>query len=358
MGKHISPPYECYRCGYKTNQKHHMRMHMERKTTCPATNASTELTQEIKQEILRSRIYRPQLPSSTVPCIFNDASHMTQPHPHSFINFNTHIYNYNNMNAIMNIITPNLSDGERVIKFVEYKQKEMISLCDDVENMFQSQIRKFRNDEYFFGYHLTINEILELFDKILKLKYDDFTDMNIIYNKENNKINILDDTLEWEDHLLDRGIQYIIECVQDCFLHEYERYLASKIRSLTGQTKQSYKERLEEYYRFIAVFDMPPLCSDKNKHCQIDFITNDVIDEFYPLFVKVKKSIKVSEKNELKRKFVDIVKHGSEKNTKNFYTEFYNLYNKNDRFKEYITKLGCIDDDLYNEETSNHKIAL
>jgi len=316
-------PYECFRCGYQTLQKMHIKRHLDRKKQCPATICNIDLTTEIKNEILKSRIYRPPPPQSS---------------PVSTIN--TQIYNYNNMGTIMNIICRNLPEEQRLTSFVEYNRKEMMCLCDDIEIMFKSQVRKFRNDKCFGGYYLDTNELLVVFDKILKLKYDDFTDMNIIYNKENNKFNILDDTCEWEDFLLDKGIKYIIEQAQDGFLHEYERYLITNINSLSGQDKQIRKEYLQEYYKFIATFSMPPLCSIKNKNMQSDFVTSQIIDEYYSLYSKVDSNLKVSEKNELKRKFMELIKKGCEQNSKNFYNEFYSMYTTDDRFKIYIDNLG------------------
>lgn len=319
--KNISPPYTCYRCGYETHHKAHIKNHFNRKKICPATIRNDELTDEIKNEILRSRIYRPP-PEASVPSI------------------NNQIYNYNNLGTIMNVICKNIPEEQRITKFVEYNQKEMLCLCDDIEIMFKTEVRKLRNDKCFKGYFLDIDEIYEVFDKILKLKYADFSDMNIIYNKHHNKFNILDDTCEWEDFLMEKGIKYIIEQVQDGYLHEYERYVVSNILTLSGQDKQTYKEHLREYYKFLSTFNMLPLCSTKNKNMQSDFVTPQIIDEMYPMYTLIRDTIKLTESNELRRRFIDLIKKGCERNSKNFYTEFYNLYNTNENFKQYIENLS------------------
>lgn len=302
--KNKNPPYECYRCGYKTDRKIHMRGHLLRKTPCPATITSTELTEEIKEEILRARIYRPpQAPPVPAPVTLAQS-------------INSQTYIYNNLGTIMNVICKNIPEEQRVTKFVEYNQKEMLCLCDDIEIMFKSQVRKLRNDKCFKGYFLDTDELFEVFDKILKLKYDDFSDMNIIYNKQDNKFNILDDTCEWEDFLLEKAVKYIIEQVQDGYLHEYERFVVSNILSLSGQDKQIYKEHLQEYYKFLSAFGMSPLCSYRNKQMQSDFVTDQIIDEMYTIYTTIKDNIKVSERNELKKRFVELIKNGCERNTK------------------------------------------
>lgn len=320
-----NPPYECYRCGYKTFHKEHMRNHLKRKTVCPATIHSIEMTETIKQEILRSRIYRPP----PTPPVTHNISHQ--------------VYTQNNIGTIMNVICPNLSVEKRLSRFVQYNNKELVCLYDDIENMFEPQVRRFRDDKCFTGYYLDIDKLLEVFERILKLKYDDFTDMNIIYNKDNNNFNILDDTYEWEDFLLERGIKYIIEQVQDGYLHEYERYIVTKIRSLSGQDQQRYKEYIQEYYKFLASFDMHPLCSYRNKDINPEFLTDDVIDEFYTIYSSVKDNIRVTERNDLKRRFVEMIKSGCERNKRNFYQEFYKLYNTNENFKRHIESLDAIE---------------
>jgi hypothetical protein len=46
---------------------------------------------------------------------------------------------------------------------------------------------------------------------ISKCKDKDYSDMNIIYNTKEHKINILDDTNEWSESLVKKGRKVMIE---------------------------------------------------------------------------------------------------------------------------------------------------
>lgn len=53
------PPYECIRCGYKTNDKYLMRRHFyDKKKTCQGIVNNIELTDDIKECILENRKYK------------------------------------------------------------------------------------------------------------------------------------------------------------------------------------------------------------------------------------------------------------------------------------------------------------
>lgn len=52
-------PYECPRCGYKTDQLGCIRRHLfDRKKGCPSTKSDIVLTDEIKEYVLNNRVYR------------------------------------------------------------------------------------------------------------------------------------------------------------------------------------------------------------------------------------------------------------------------------------------------------------
>lgn len=327
--RHRDIPYECCRCGYTTYHKSHMQYHLNRNRVCPAKNTNIRFTDEIKEFILENRVYHPQ-PSQPVP-----------PQPQPVVN-NTQIHQQNNIHNVMNIITPSLAETDRVLQYVEYKNKDMIPLCDDIENMYKSKSEKLRNDSYKYGFEMDINDLLEIIDTILQCKDDDYTDLNVIYNTKENKINILDDTLEWASLLVDKGLKGIIEIVQDGYLHEYERYLILKITGSSGMTQQRYKERLQEYYKFIGSLDGSPLCSHENLSFQNNFINQQVVETYYDLFKHVKDNCKASEKNYIKRTVIAILKRNSEKNIKSLYTSFYDMFCKDNDFKSFVASKRSI----------------
>lgn len=326
--------FECCRCMYKTSEKSRMHYHLYiRRTPCPAARRDITLTEEIKDKIMIDRIYRPpEVPSTTA----NNTNQLLANTPVVPNIINNTIYNHQNIHNIMNVIAPQMSHMERLMTFCEYKDKDMVSLCDNVEELFKEDTRKLQNDEYMYGFDLTIDDLLEVMNRISQSKDADYRDMNIIFDSKENKINVLDDTNEWSESLVDKGLKVILENIQDGYLHEYERYLVKKIESSSGQSQQQFKERLIVYYNFIACFDRPPLCSEDCMSQFDSFITHRIIDQYYPIYKKSKDTVKKAEKNHMRKAMIDILKRNSDKNMKNLYTNFYELFAKNTDFQHFL----------------------
>lgn len=316
--------YECIRCNFKTNHKCNMKRHLYKTNPCPAERNDIVLTTEIKETILMDRIYHmKQEPVTNTSTISQNI-------------INQQLYLTNNIGTIMNVITPNMSDIDRLTMYLQYKDKELISLCDDVEMTYGADANKLRNNTYRYRFEMSTDDILEIMSNISKCKDKDYSDMNIIYNTKEKKINILDDTNEWSESLVEKGVKVIIEKVQDGYLHEYEKYLIKKILCTSGQDEQVLKDRLNDYYRFLSSFDMNPLCSDRNRHMDVEFVTVEMIDRFYPLYKNIYEKIKQSDKNKMKTIMFDVLRRASEKNIKDLYNSFYALFSTNKDFSEYI----------------------
>lgn len=309
---------ECIRCTYRTSQKSSMRKHLYKETPCPASRNEIELSVEIKEKILANRSYQ-----------------ISQSKQHSTVL--NQMYVTNNIGSIMNVITPSMSDTDRVMSYLEYVERDPICLCDDITNLYGKEVEMLRNDSYKYAFEMTIDDLLEIMDNITKCRdKDNYTDLNIIFNTKDKKINILDDTNEWSESLVDKGLRVMVEKVQDGYLHDYERYLLIQIQKTSGQINQEQKERLINYYTFLAWFDTPPLCSEKNKLVDECFITYNVIDKFFPVYKSVYDKIKKAERNKMKSQLLDILKRNSDKNMKNLYNNFYDLFSNNNDFKEFI----------------------
>ena len=317
-------PYTCYRCGYETRQRGHMVKHFNLLKPCPGHVNAVFLTDEIKESIMQNRIYKPPPPPP--------------PPPPPLIS-NTTIYNHNNINTIMSLITKNFSDTDRLSTYVQYKNKEIISLCDDIEHKFKDDALKLRNNHYRYSFELNHDSLLDVFDKTTSCKDPDFSDLNIIYNSKDNKVNILDDTNEWIEYIFERGgIQAIIEGVQDGYLHEYERYIINAYLSSDGQSRQQNKEKLCEYYQFLGSFNVYPLASEKNKSTSDGFVTQSIIDEFYPLYKSVKDAIKERNRNLLRRDLMSIIKRNSENKLRSLYNKFIELFHMDETFKDTVNE--------------------
>lgn len=159
----------------------------------------------------------------------------------------------------MNTIAPQLSTRERLQKYIEYNQIDHLCLDDNIEEIYRKETFKLKNDQYNYCFQLDIDDLLDIMDQISKSKCDDFSDLNILYDKEENKICLLDDDMEWNVSLVDKAIRIIIDKSQDGYLHEYERYIVKKLHKESGQLQQELKESLTKYYHFLACFDVQPM---------------------------------------------------------------------------------------------------
>lgn len=113
--------YECIRCGYQTDSKSHMQKHLFlKKKPCPQTKNLIELTDDIKNHILDNRIY-------IIP---------TPVKPPKVTNIIT------NNNLIINMDTI-----DKLTKYTEYKQVEIVDFSDSVDMKMRDRADKFRYDD-------------------------------------------------------------------------------------------------------------------------------------------------------------------------------------------------------------------
>jgi hypothetical protein len=289
---------------------HHLYI---RQALCPVDKFDIDLTDEIKAKIMKDRSYNPN----------RSVSKQTPQH----------ITITNNIVNIMNTISPLMSSTDRLTKYLEYTGKEAIPVCDNIENMYKNETLKLQNDDYRYGISLTNDDLLEVMDRICRSEQKDHTDMNVVFDPVSKKICMVDDTLEWTESLTNKGLKDLVEKVQDGYLHEYERYMVKKILGTNGQMNQHYKEQLMEYYKFILCFDLPPLCSEACKPFSDQFVTNEIIDTFYPIYKNVKENMKRYENTTTRKAVLDIVRRNSEKNLKSLYVTMYELFSSDAEFR-------------------------
>lgn len=313
-------PYKCPRCGYETTHKPDMRKHLYTlKKECPGLINDIELTEEIKQKILKNRVY--QIPKETKPVA-----------PTKIIN------NYNTMNNFISSIDA----IEKFEKYSKFKDIEITGLEFDVNEKYSKEITKLENDRYKYGIHLKDNDILEIIDNISKVS-SNFEDFNILYNAEKNKINLY--TGNWSALLIDIGIKQIIQIIQDSYLYAYEKYLIKKIfggSPLNLEEKNKCRLSLEEYFRFMNIFDIKPYCIEKTDNEILDKLANnDNENDSYNIEEKISKiynesSIKQSDKNRIMKTVKDIIKANSKNSVKELNKKVLSLLNVNDEFKSEI----------------------
>jgi hypothetical protein len=321
--------YCCCRCGYSTREKNNMRKHLYNLLKpCPGSRNNIELTDEIKECILNNRVYH--IPKEEKP--------MQQ------IN---NIINYNNT---MNNFINGLDFIDKINKYAEYRQVEIVDFDQSVEDLYASKVRRLENNQYKYGFSLSQQDILEIFDEVTNKK--SIEDLNLIYDNKYNKFKIYVDG-HWKDMLATSCIKNIVETVQSCFLNSYEIYLIrmTKNPSSFAKQKQEYLENLTEYYKFLGSFDVNPYVKGKNDN---EILYNDsdpryfdkannhewdkfkLVDEYTKLYDKVCLAMTKSEINNIKKQVLDVVKKNSSKNIDELNKMIFDLFCTDQEFKESI----------------------
>lgn len=316
-------PYTCPRCGYTCPTKWNMYRHFHRDRICAANITDVDLTDSIKEKVLTGRIYHPP-PKVEYPTSSN-------------------ITNIQQINTFMNVINDTMTPVEKIQKYAKYKDVHMIPLDEELNDKFTNikyKLRKAYENQStsVYKHELKIGDFNNMIDEISQSKEKDFNDFNIIYDSEMNKISFLDDDGEWKASLEGQALYDIVYMIQDNYYDEYEIYLIRKIKRNNPYDAQCAKELLLEYYKFISVFDLPPFCvkDDTNFFADVPYGGSMIKEEFYPMYCEVKNNMKSSEKRNLYKTVVDIIKRNSAKNIKNLNTSIRVLFSSDQHFKRYL----------------------
>ncbi len=312
-------PYTCPRCNYHTKDKFNMRNHLyKRKKQCPGSKNDILLTDEIKEKILENRIYK-------IPKKENIQNPQTI--------YNQTIINNNTMNNYIN----KLDTMDKLNKITEHKKIELMGLEFSIEDKYIREIKRLEKDVYKYGFTLKEENFLNIVDTITNVA-DNFEHCNVLYDTDLNKLKLYKG--KWESFLLDIGVKELIQLIQDSYLYQYELYLLKKIYGQTGfinyREIARYKESLEEYFRFIGIFDVKPYCYEK-MNC--DILEND--DEEYTIEEKCrnqyeKLAIPKSEITKIKKIVTDLIKRNGKNNIKELNKLVIETMNIDEEFKECI----------------------
>jgi hypothetical protein len=313
-------PYTCIRCNYQTKDKTKMNNHFyKRKKLCPSTLNKIDLTDEIKKEILENRIYH-------IP------KEIKQP---------TVVQNIQYNNTMNNFIK-NINTIEKLNKYMEYKNTEITSLEDNVQNHFYRRITNLKTDAFKFGYDMGNNRLFDIFEEITKIR--NLQDMNIIYDDKLKELSLFKSG-SWETMLIERGIKEILEILKEYFLDHYELFLFRRIYVIekSEREKQRYKAHLEDYYKFIGTFDLRPIIEEKNDN---EILGREQKEEEVKIFRVEEKWVKIYnnlidnmkryEINKIKKDIDIIVKNNSNKNLNELNKEIIELLTTDEEFKEIL----------------------
>jgi hypothetical protein len=325
-------PYSCVRCNYTTKNKKDMRKHLyERKKMCPAPNPDNdiEMTDEIKEKILLNRRY-------TIPLkIKEDKPPTTIQNIH-----------YNNT---MNNYVKNMDCLDKIKKYINYNDIDLVSIEDDLENKFSARVNKLEGNKFKFGYDIDENRLFDIIEEICKIRRGDFKKLNIVYDDKLKELNLFKSG-SWETVILDRGLREIVSLLQDYFLNYYEKYLIMKIYcEINEQEKMKYREDLERHYKLLGCFDLPPYIKDKNdleilgqyyKENPDSFEDKDekekyILEEkWLKLYNNTVDNTKKCDINKTKKNIIEILKNNTKRNMKELNIKVIELLNIDEEFKQ------------------------
>lgn len=312
----MKAPYTCYRCGYTTRRKDHMHRHLYLLSKqCPGVFSIEDLSEHIKSSILSNRTYSP--PKSCENVLYQT------------------INNYNQINNFISRMDP----MEKLTKYVEYNNIDLIGFEDLVENKYAKQIEKLEAKSY-KDFYLDHHTILDVVNSITLNK--DIDTMNVVHDSIGDKLNIYNHG-SWQSFLFDQGIEDILNTLKSTYLDIYEDYLVERYKEESRYKKQCIKERLQDYYRFLVCFGLKPSKNDDDN----DFFMN--------IYKGIEDEIKLRDVNQVRRKVHDIIKKNSKCNILELNNKMMDIMQMDEIFKQRVlNKLRvCIESEKNDQHTTN-----
>jgi len=305
-------PYHCPRCGYVASQKCNMKKHFYSRTKpCPMFDNDIELTDEIKEYVLVNHIYRVPKKKQTPNTVINQV--------------------INNFQQINNVVTQ-MDPIDKLNKIVEHKKIDLIEFDDYVETTYDTNIKQLESGKLKY-YSLNKADFLNIIDTLTCVT--DVENFNVLYEAIPNKIKIYSEGI-WKSYLFEAGIGDLIQRIKDCYLDKYELYMIKKFKiSDNHHTKCTIAESIEEYYKFIACFDMIPFVYDKTDgELMCSSSEEHEIEEYwYAKFRRIKSTLLASEAKNIKLEIGNIVKRNTKTNIIELNKRIMDLIRVDDDFK-------------------------
>jgi hypothetical protein len=206
---------------------------------CPGSVMRIDITEEIRSIIMENRIYH--LPVKAVVPTIGTVINQTN----TVVNF------INNMNIF-----------DKLFKFVNHMNTEIIDFESTVESQYKTHNRKFLNDSFRGNVEYKEDNFLDMISDITEAK--DIQNINVIYDSTTDRIYFSLGNGEWEKHRLRPGISFLVETLVLFYLKNYEIYIIRKLQTEKGASKTSLETALNTYYKFIGTFDIKPFVLGKN----------------------------------------------------------------------------------------------
>jgi hypothetical protein len=326
----------CVRCGYETPHKAKMRIHLYvNKKVCPGSKNLLDLTDDIKLCIMENRVYHIPTPDPIVPVntIHN--------------NFNNVIHQYHQYTAIIS----NMDVFEKLNRVIEYKGLEIVDFEDSVDTKYQRKVYRLENNGY-KDFQLKHDDLLEIINEVSLCESASFEDFNILYDKKIDRLKFYAHG-SWKETLVHTGLQQMLNILKSYFLDAYECYIIRKIREFEAALEHKQKEHclelLNEYYHFIACFDVEPFIQGKSDqeilHSDApnsNGVNNDtgnafsINDDYSGVYRKICENVTRADMNKLKRNVLNIIKQNTIRKVEDLNKCVLNLLHVEQEFKDNI----------------------
>jgi hypothetical protein len=280
---------------------------------CPACINDIELTDIVKQYILDNRIYKVKT---------------QQP---SNITLNQTINNYN---QILNYVNK-MDVVDKITKFTEYKQIQLIEFEDHIQQCYQHHVNKLERNK-FIDYQMDERTLMEAIDNLTHTT--DAANMNVVHDVLSDRVRLFQDG-EWVSLMFDAGIDELISRVKSCYLDSYETYLIRRyVHPSSAFKKQQMMERLQDYYKFIVCFELDPVVMGQMDN---DIIENgsdryDIEERFMGIFRKIRDEIKHCDVMRLRRQVANVIKKNSKASMASLNIQMLELIQADEHFKEIV----------------------
>lgn len=292
--------YICPRCGYKTDRKSSMVHHLNNlKKLCPAVVKDIELTEDIKDAVLNNRVYHIPKPPKAPETVINQT-----------------INNYNQLNSLIQ----NMDPIKKLEKYNKFMNLEHVNFQDHVEDVLKAKINGLE-DGTLKDYALDARGILSTVDEVTRTTC--IERMNVFHNATLDKLCVFDYG-EWMTWFTDLGVDEILEKTKTNFFDYYECYLLRKLVDTERPfpERSQVREYLQEYYTFIASFNIDPFVRSKNNHRILynvdddrhfedvdarDISAHSIADEYYPFYKGIKEELSPTDVMHMKRDVEHII---------------------------------------------------
>lgn len=137
-------------------------------------------------------------------------------------------------------------------------------------------------------------------------------DINLIFDKKLNRLNMYRSD-KWDDFLIDVGVQELIRIVKSTYLDICEAYLIKKMTlpAYNAFDKNNYRLLINEYYQFIAFFDLPPTVYQKTDDEIIGDNEYSLEDTYMVTYNEIKNKTNKVDRRSMKVKVADIIKRNT-----------------------------------------------